>query len=133
MTDTVTTLPGYLYRDLMELPFVEGARGPDAVDCWGLLQIVQHRLGRRPTDFPSQPDSVAAALADEWVEVKRALILPGDAILLRSTQEKYEWHVGVMVTPYIMLHAREEANVCLERIDSLAYARRIVGFYRFRG
>lgn len=129
----MTALPSRLYADLMRLPFKEGGRGVDGLDCWGTLQAVCVRRGLQPTDFPTDPALLAAALADEWEEVSRAAIGPGDGILLRSVDPRWVWHIGVVLDSYRMLHARENAGVCVERFDSPAYARRIVGFYRFRG
>jgi hypothetical protein len=114
-------------------PFERGGRGPDAFDCWGTLQEVLRRMGRKPTDFPTNPALLASALEDEWSEVKRELVLPGDGILLRSSDSAYQWHIGVAIDRWRMLHAREGAGICVELFDSPAYKRRVVGFYRFRG
>lgn len=128
-----TALAPRLYADLIGKPFVDGARGPDAFDCWGLLQCVLRRMGHEPTDFPSNPALLRPALHDEWQPLDPCEVRAGDGILLRSLNPRYEWHVGMVVDLGRMLHARESANVCVERFDSPAYARRIVGFYRFRG
>lgn len=123
-----------LYADLIGTPFRDGARGPDAFDCWGLLQAVLRRMGHFPTDFPSDPALLFQAITDEWQHIEHAAqVHPGDGILLRSTNPKYQWHVGVVIAPGHFLHAREAANVCVERYDSPAYRRRIAGFYRYRG
>lgn len=127
------SLPAHIYADLVGKPFEDGGRGPDTFDCWGVLQAIQRRLGNTPTDFPSRPELLQQVVADEWQPIQRDQILPGDAILLRSSMAKYTWHIGVVVDSFTMLHARESVGVCAERIDSPAYTRRIVGFYRFRG
>lgn len=128
----MTTLPAALYADLIGHPFRDGARGPHEFDCWGLLQTVLRRMGHSPTDFPSNPALLSQALADEWQPIERGLVQPGDGILLRSN-ERYVWHVGVVLDGCRMLHARESVGACVERFDSPAYSRRIVGFYRYRG
>lgn len=122
-----------IYADLIGKPFVHGGRGPAEFDCWGLLQTVLRRAGHEPTDYPSNPELLRHALHDEWQPLERAQVRPGDGILLRSTDEKYVWHVGVVVDACRFLHARSGAGVCVERYDSAAYARRIVAFYRYRG
>jgi hypothetical protein len=54
--DTVLT-------DLVGLPFVRGARGPLAFDCWGLVLEVRGRLSLRvPPDYVSGNLSRAAML-----------------------------------------------------------------------
>ncbi len=122
-----------VYADLIGVPFVAGGRGPDGYDCWGVLQAVLHRLDRSPTDFPSNPDLLRYALSDEWQPLEASQVEPGDAILLRSSDSRWVWHIGVVVDGCRMLHAREGVGVCVERFDSPAYARRIAGYYRFRG
>jgi cell wall-associated NlpC family hydrolase len=129
----MSALPAVVYRDLIGLPFERGGRGPRVFDCWGTLQEVSRRMGRNPTDFPTDPALLATALADEWEEIKRAHILPGDGILLRSSDSAYQWHIGVVIDQWKMLHAREGVGVCVEMFDSPVYKRRVVGFYRFRG
>lgn len=133
MSETVTVLSPLVYRDLVGKPFERGGRGPDSFDCWGTLQEVLRRMGRKPTDFPTNPSLLSAALVDEWDEVKRERVMPGDGILLRSTDPAYVWHIGVAVDRWRMLHAREGVGVCVEVFDLPAYKRRVAGFYRFRG
>ncbi len=122
-----------LYADLIGKPFLEGARGPEAYDCWGLLQAVLRRMGHNPTDFPSDPALLLQAVSDEWQPLDREPIEPGDGILLRSTIARYVWHVGVVVSPGRYLHARESVGACVERFDTPAVRRRTAGFYRYRG
>lgn len=133
MSATSASLPARYYADLVGKPFLRGGRGPDAYDCWGVLQVVQRRMGNAPTDFPTDPTLLMQAVSDEWMPVDRQQIKPGDGILLRSSMSEYIWHIGVVVDPFKMLHARESVGVCVERIDSSGYLRRICGFYRFRG
>jgi len=127
------SLPPDVFRDLVGKPFKRGGRGPGAYDCWGVLQAVLRAMGRGPTDYPTQPELLAGALADEWIPISRMGVVAGDGILLRSTDPAYRWHIGVAIDRYNMLHAREGVGVCIERIDAPVYARRVVGFYRFRG
>jgi len=127
------SLPAKYVADLIGKPFVDGARGPEAYDCWGLLQCVLRRMGHEPTDYPSNPALLRFALHDEWQPLDPQEVKPGDGILLRSTDSRWEWHVGLILDSCRMLHARESVGVCVERFDSPAYRRRIVGFYRYRG
>lgn len=133
MIDTSASLSARYFADLIGKPFLRGGRGPEGYDCWGVLQEVQRRLGNSPTDFPTDPTLLMQAISDEWMPLERYQAKPGDGVLLRSANAAYVWHIGVMVGPFKMLHAREGAGVCTERVDSPAYLRRICGFYRFRG
>ena len=133
MSETVTVLPARVYADMVGKPFERGGRGPDSYDCWGVLQQVLRRMGHYPTDLPTDPALLLQAVTDEWQPIRKEQILPGDGILLRSSDPAYQWHIGVAVDPWNMLHAREGAGVCAERIDGPAYQRRLAGFYRYRG
>jgi cell wall-associated NlpC family hydrolase len=127
------SLDAALYIDLIGKPFCDDARGPDAYDCWGLLQTVLRRMGHAPTDFPSNPALLLQAIADEWQPLDREPVQPGDGILLRSTNPRYQWHVGVVVAPSRYLHAQENIGVVIERYDLPVTRRRVQGFYRYRG
>lgn len=127
------SLSAALYSDLIGKPFVDGARGPEAFDCWGVLQAIVRRMGGNPTDFPSDPALLQQAISDEWQPLERHEIQPGDAILLRSPDPAYVWHVAVVLDGSKMLHTRAGVGVCTERFDYPLHARRIAGFYRFRG
>ena len=129
----LVSLSPALYADLIGKPFRYGARGPVEYDCWGLLQELLRRQGHAPVDYPSNPELVRHALKDEWQSLERHEVRPGDGILLRSVDPKYVWHIGVVVDGCRMLHTRECAGVLVERFDSPAYARRLAGFFRYRG
>ena len=129
----MTQLDANHYVDLIGKRFREGARGPAEYDCWGLLQCVLRRMGHNPTDFPSDPALLLQAISDEWQPLDREPIEPGDGILLRSSDPRYLWHVGVVVSPGRYLHVRQSVGACVERFDLPATRRRIVGFYRYRG
>ncbi len=133
MSDTVTSMPARLFADMIGKPFERGGRGPDSYDCWGVLQQVLRRMGYSPTDYPTRPDLLMRVVADEWQPIPVEKLLPGDGILLRSSLPEYQWHIGVAVNPWNMVHARESVGVCVERIDGPLYKRRLLGFYRYRG
>ena len=128
----MTNLSAHLYADLIGKPFRFAARGPDAFDCWGILQCVLQRMGHTPTDFPSNPALLQQAISDEWQRLDGEP-QPGDAILLRSYDTQIVWHVALVLSLGTMLHAHEVRGVCAERYDSPIWRRRIAGFYRFRG
>ena len=97
--------------DLAGRPFVRGARGPDAFDCWGVVIEARRRLG-----LPVPPDFASAALTRE------------DMLALFATQRPAAWrrapelvaggivlardagHAGVHVAGRI-LHAAAKAGV----------------------
>ena len=38
-------------QDLIGKPYVHGARGPDAFDCWGLCAEIYRRMGKELPDY----------------------------------------------------------------------------------
>jgi cell wall-associated NlpC family hydrolase len=120
-------LPSALWLDLLGKPFREGARGPDAFDCVGLLIEMQRRLGRVVPDWSSDPLVLASALA-RWERVR--VPDPGDGVLIYSVNP--QWHVGVVSGGGCMLHAHPDRGVARERIDAFPWHKRIEGFYRWK-
>lgn len=123
--------------DLIGAPFVEGARGPDTFDCYGLvreLYLRSHDI--RLPDFPSPhglvPRECAGMFERErshllWVATER---VAGSIVLLRVNSVAS--HVGFMLDPHTLCHTwRDAGGVCTEPIDH--WDRRIVGFYRYAG
>ena len=83
-------------------------------------------------DWPT----LTAAIEDgrrDWEDVPRAAAQIGDIVLLAIAGAPL--HVGIVAgtDPLRMLHAEQGLDTCLERLDSVMWARRIAGFYRWRG
>lgn len=111
------------------LPYQDGARGPEAFDCWGL---VRHVLAREfHVKLPayeygataSERQAVITALRPQYREVPP---MPG-AIALCSVAGRP--HVGVCIDADHVLHAREGTGSVLERRDSRLLRNAIRGFY----
>ncbi len=116
-----------LYLDLLGKPFVEGGRGPFFYDCVGLMLELHRRMGHRMPEWASDPEEVPRAMSlFETVTEPR----PGDCVLLRSPDPG--WHVGVLVTPTLMLHARSEAGVLVESIARAPWKNHVEAYFRWR-
>jgi cell wall-associated NlpC family hydrolase len=118
-----------------------GPAGLAGLDCWGLVRLVYaDRLG---VDLPayngrgfSGRDSVpgvAALVADarhaSWREVPEGEAMPSDLVLLRVHGQPV--HVGVLVAPRLMLHSLAGHDSAVERLDSLMWSRRVIGYGRW--
>ncbi|MEM5461581.1 NlpC/P60 family protein [Paraburkholderia phytofirmans] len=117
------------------LSWVDGARGPDSFDCWGLLRWVQlHHFDLVLPDLPAMPD-MRRELYREQMEsgTWRVIELPvhGCGVLLRGGDRP---HVGV----YLdldgggVLHAQEGAGVIYterSKLKKVGYPR--VSWYSF--
>jgi murein DD-endopeptidase / murein LD-carboxypeptidase len=119
-------LPAWVRR-YIGLPYVEHGRGLEGVDCWGLLHLV---LGEQfgievpayahayPGTGGKHATALGALIRDQllqpdWQPVPLAEARPGDGLLMRAFGQPL--HVGVVVCPGWMLHARHGDAVVAER------------------
>jgi len=122
-------------------PWVAGARGPEAFDCWGLVLYVQREhFNRELPTIPVDADNLNALARTfgrhperkRWKEEKRPH--EGDAVLLR--QARYPIHVGIWldVDGGGILHCVKGMGVVFQKErDLINGGWRIEGYYRFVG
>ena len=124
------------YDDLIGVPFVDGGRTKDGLDCWGLAMILLERQGYPVPDYPIQATAVqeiADALKDgsECGGYER-LNAPecGCIVLLRLSMDVWANHVGICIGHGRFIHAYSKTGVCIDRLSR--WRSRIVGYYRPR-
>lgn len=116
---------------LIGKPYRLGGRGPEAFDCWGLLQFVwRSRLGLIVPDIGAQVEGLAArvrafrsvgygqVMADE-------VAAPAEYDAVYMTGARWPHHIGMWVLPDArggVLHAVEGAGVLFQRRTDLAAA-----------
>ena len=129
------------YNSLTGVPFVKGARGPQAYDCYGLLSECHLRDGRNIPDYRSPSDQTAIAKLmlqekSKWREIWRrgdsefrhSLISPGNTILFSILG--LPSHVGYALSTREFLHTWEKSGgVTVERISY--WKNRIYGIYNY--
>ncbi len=118
--------------------FEEKGRNRDGCDCWGLVRLVLKEqfdvdLMDHANDYETVKDRHAIARAIEndlpnWVETGKPQC--GDVVLLRSKGNPL--HIGIMVNKRRMLHIEEGINAGTERLDSITWKDRVIGYYRSR-
>lgn len=130
-------------------PYLWGARGPDAFDCWGLIEDVlrtRFAIELPSLHSPAVEDDYAsmATIArdqaggfvrlfgrDHW---RDALIWPcpgeqaGDIVLMR--RGAFPCHVGVVVAPDWMIHSQSGIGVAGAPLRNGPEARTILALYR---
>ncbi len=128
-------MPPRTYADLIGKAFVPGGRGPLAFDCYGLVKSVLERNGIPAPDYPSGEDAgmnaslILAAMEAGWESVSSP---EANCVVLFRMDRREGTHVGVMVDGQRFLHALKGTGVCVERVDSELWKRRVIGFYRWR-
>lgn len=111
---------------LIGLPWVVGAAGPDAFDCWGLFVTVQRQCFGRELPQNSVDATNLRAVLDafsghperqRWQPVSEAE--EGDAVLMR--QSRYPVHIGVWldIDGGGVLHAVRHAGVVFQTLAAL--------------
>lgn len=119
------------------IPFKDHGRDEHGADCYGLYRLALMReFGKL---LPSYDDTYAdannssAAAAIDTLRSLDFISLPypevGAAVVLRV--KGLPWHIGMMVSDHFFLHVMRGINSVVERIDSMAWANRVVGFYRY--
>ena len=122
------------YTDLLGKPFAYGGRGPDAYDCYGLAVEVCRRAG---VALPAWRSVCEAALIQREFDAGLDLCddlpapEPGCLVLL-MVHPPFVSHCGVMLDQVRMIHIMEKTSVAVERIDDIAWRRRVRGFYRVK-
>jgi cell wall-associated NlpC family hydrolase len=121
------------------LPYRDKGRG-DEVDCWGLVVRVFAEL--RGITLPSYADSYESAddragLArliggelDPWDRIVAGEEQTFDCVLMQEAG--FPRHIGVVVTPGLLLHVQRGETSCIERYRHGPLKHRVVGFYRYR-
>jgi len=105
------------YLDLLGKPFVRGARGPYAYDCYGLVIEMNRRAGIVLPDFvtPNEIERAADLVSQAsgaWTRVP--LRTPGATVVFRV--EGVGAHVGYMLDNTDFIHAFETTGVLVESI-----------------
>lgn len=119
----------------MKIPYADRGRTKEGLDCYGLIKLVNHEVFHR--DVPDYVYSSSLSSKDvaecieehlplDWqkVEVPEA----GDLIMLRIAGRP--WHCGLFAVPGLMLHAIDRRLSGMDRIDSLRWSSRVMGYYR---
>lgn len=109
------------------LPWVSGAYGPEAFDCWGLLWHVfrEHFNKEAPRQLGVKElglASVARLLNSlEGLEDWEPLLLPKDGCVVAMGTNKVFYHVGVYLEADggLVLHASERCSVVAEPLSAL--------------
>lgn len=122
-----------LYNDLVGKPYKSKASGPDAYDCFGVIQEVYRRAGiNLPdeicTDATESIDSAVKSARSRYIRLKNPV---AGCIIAFRTRGKLVTHVGMALDHCRMLHSSDKTDVCIARFDSLGWKSRIEGYYAY--
>lgn len=107
------------HLDLLGKPYIRGARGPKAYDCYGLAREMFKRAGNEVPDFdePGSLEEIERLIKDKSRRWRRVPI-GTEGALLTFRVEGYGAHVGFMLSREQdrFIHAWEATGVTTERL-----------------
>ncbi len=118
------------------LPFLDGGRTREGVDCWGLVRLIydQERcLYLR--DYSHDYDSVLSEKVEELVRQEKGRWMnvqnPQEFDVVAFNVFGRPTHVGIVVGTGQFLHSPEGDFTRVERFTDRVWKRRVEGFYRY--
>lgn len=119
--------------DLIGKAYVDGGRGPEAFDCFGLFAELCRRRGLalppepNPLTREDKAAAIQAAIArGEWRRIEAPE--PGCAVVFRVVPP-FVTHIGMVLEGGRFIHVRRGANVAIERLNDFRWVQRIAGYY----
>lgn len=126
-------------KDLLGVPFVDGGRDMNGMDCWGLFIEVMKRFGYAVPDYKVSCFDAAAiggAYSSEigaWHQVQVAA--PGLAVAMAIHEKAPDMvqHFGVALDRKCFIHTLEKTGALITRVSDPFFSKKIKGFYRWTG
>lgn len=124
------------WNNYLDIRFKEKGRTAMGCDCWGLVRLIYQEQCSIP--LPSYDDDyiatnnheILSVLIDsesrKWNQVEKPHEF--DVVVLRL--KGVPFHVGVVTRGGFMLHCSQGINTSHERLDSMRWKNRIIGYYR---
>lgn len=122
------------YEDLLGKEYLHNGRGPDHYDCWGLCMEVYRRLGKSLPEFlpaiaePACIHGVVNSAKNLFIEIQKPMPYCLVAFMVRPP---FVTHIGVVLDTNKFIHLLRKSRVTIERLDSIAWSKRIKGFYSY--
>lgn len=133
-------LPLPWYAKYVGIPFVDGDRDFNGIDCWRLVCLVYEQ--ERQIILPDYGDISALELrqvaelisrdayAEPWIEVVPSSVNAFDVAVMHKRREPV--HVGIMVGREQMIHVEEKTATVMISIKHPSVAFRSINFFRHR-
>ena len=123
--------------------FEEKARGPNKFDCWGLVRAIYendhpdkiilpsydecYMTTTQPDDKKKISETIAQQKQSHWIEVTKPKEF--DVVLLKINN--FPMHVGIVIRKGVMIHCTQGINTAIEKYDSMRWANKVMGFFRY--
>lgn len=120
---------------LLGIPFVDRGRGPDGLDCWGLVLEIFRRCGIKLPDYQiccTDMFGINSKVDEErggWVACDPAALPVPALVVMRFNSPQFINHVGTYIGSGRFIHTAEKMGVNVDRVDHIYWRRHIEGFY----
>lgn len=126
----------------ISLPFVDGGRSFDGVDCWGLVRLIyatELNIQLESYGDISARNLIAVARnitngkdGEEWTEVHKSDIEPYDAVVMRFPGSSRIGHCGIITENRKLLHIEHGKNAVIVSLSHISVRERIACFRRHK-
>ena len=124
------------YSHLVGIPYKNNGRDEKGLDCYGLVMQVYKILGIELPDYNSVPEPEPWLINEmiknneyDWIKLGKYEI--PCVVTFWMTNPDFTSHIGVVIEEDRFIHARG-TSVCVERLSSPVWSKRIKGFYRWK-
>ena len=124
-------------KSLIGAEFVDGGRGPDGYDCFGLVREVYKRYGIILPDYQIACYDVFNVTKEiennrpNWVKCSLENA-PVPCIAAFRVSAPMVNHVGIYLGDNKFIHTREKAGAVIESLDAPAWRHRLEGLYAYK-
>ncbi len=128
------------WTDYLGKPWIVGKNGPDAFDCWGLLEHIYINqkgvelprfTGINKLDKTQVSNTIAKSIGSEWERLEKPVNLC--AVGLSNLPHRI-FHVGCFIEKdagYV-IHTRKDFGCMIEPLDKIILNWKYVSFYGLR-
>lgn len=122
------------YLDLLSVPYKEGGRGPEFLDCYGMLRECYLRdWNIEIEDYPTRDSReknimiMHDAAMNDWVKVPART--PRCAVTLLVAGYA---HIGYMINENDFIHTLDKHGPGIDPVRSLRWKNQVTGFYQWK-
>lgn len=125
-------------NDYIGIPFVDGGRDRDGLDCWGLVKLIfKDKHGIELPDFDisaKDPRAINGAMEDgkaDWMYIPRPELIGGEVLAMSLSQKHMNFitHVGYHIGYGKFLHIMDKSKSIISSMTDPMWSSRIRGAY----
>ena len=127
-----------MIKKYLGVPFKDGGRDLDGLDCWGLFMLVMREFGHEVPDYKVScfdTPGIGAAFREsigQWYLAEGPS--PGVAVAMAIHEKAPDMiqHFGVALNKHRFIHTLEKTGVIITRLDDPFFKAKIKGLYEWR-